>query len=927
MSSDDDGATDASLRVPEVSDADRKFAEKAVEGRKIVNIKWIIKVNNKKKHAIRLLVISEHRLFVIKKGAMSRKVRANPHWYDLREIIFEPPHHVLLVYGGEDIVELKSNDAEELVDSVRSVYAPLTLGFPQEACCRYVAPEGTLEGEVSVTYGPAGNFIAAYEAYCAYEGVPVQQVISDAVRAAVTYGTNVLDLGPMLNTGKEPPAKEIMASIHPLFQVMRYNSWCESLRLHGRLFANPKKLKPLIPMLAEALQFNTVLDTLDLSDMESSDWNLVADALAGNAKSSLANFVLLNLDLGERPVLTLAQAISRAKRGMIRLVMNNCNLTPRAVNALVEAFNSSIRRMRSLEELNLGRNAMDAAASRALADFLAALGDSDMHTIAPPKGGDAFSDITHVALQSINLSGTSCDTRVLVAALRSIASLEVLNLSSNLITFDGARELAEYAASSSTLCALFLAGCQLEAESCAGIVRSLATNANLRRVYLDIGGNDLKLYGAQKVAEAVRGWDALHTLNVSDNALTGPGIGVLVEALATCGGLSALSCCGNAKSGKDAASAAEELGKLVSRPSALKTLQIAGRKAAALAGSVGVFFAALARNVNLLHLDVSANAMGDDGMHAFCEMMSTNATLQTLVWDGNEVSVTGWEELLAKLRSSPGHLIDVVEPVEDLARIAKKSGSLLGRCKILVQDVLTVTQRTRHANSGIAERILADFGMDPVSMRFSYEYLRTQTISKVPLAATFGLAAAPYGSVGAGGAMGGMMGTGGSGMAYAPGVMGGPSMAYAPGVMVAPGVAYAAPMMGAPGMAYAAPMPGAYAAPAPGAYAAPAGAMGSGVYAGGSSFGYAPAGSAAGSAYAAPASMGSYSNNNNPGQMQMMSSYNGGGMGGAPMMMMGSSQQYDPSFSAASMQSYQVPAPQPVQYGTPTPYQYPPAPQ
>ncbi|KNC55750.1 leucine rich repeat containing 16 [Thecamonas trahens ATCC 50062] len=815
---------DPALSVPEISDADLKYVDKQLGGKKSFLTTWVVKVNRKGKPDQRVMVISEHFLFIIKKAALGRKVRIKVHWYDLDEIQYQPPHHVLLVFG-EESVELKANNADDIIDAVREAYAPITLGFPDEFLYDYRAPDSAFAAEVSVGFSPAGNFAVTYEAWCAYLKMPVLQPILDSIRAAVTYGTNVVDLTSILNTGKDPPSKEILSAILPLFRALRFNTWCEKIALDGTQFVVPKRLGPLIPMLADTLEHNSTIETIDIRGIESSAWAEVAEELGDSDDHAVGGFVLPSNQLGDKIMTAFAAVISKMETPLTAINFANNACTPKGMCALLEACASAVAHLKPVAEINVSDNRLEESGSRALADMLRVLAATDAESastpIDPASGPDAsnlYDRLTsRVRLVTLSLQNTKADVRVLVSAMRELPSLESVNLSGNEIAFDAVQELVQFCASSQRLKVLGLSSCGLDGDTVQSILQALISNVSLPRLRIDISNNNLSFYGAQKIADTIRAATNVHTLNISSNALTSEGIGVIVDAVISVSSLQALSLSNNLRAGTDAEEGAGHLARLLTAPTNIRVLQICGSRGGEMGDAIQTVFKALARNRSLWHLDISDNEMGDEGMEALCKALAKNASLQTLVWDGNDVGLDGWELFLSTLNEHPGMLMEVEEPKEDIKKLSKKGGALVGRGRILVQDVLSITQRTRSKYSDRSDRIPGDWPVDPVSLRFYFDYLKTLKSgadAEDPMASATGpggaaMAVGPGGAAmsGAGPSGGGMVGGGMVGGMVGGGMVGGMvgggpgGGTPGPGGIVGPGglVVGGAPNGGGPG--------------------------------------------------------------------------------------------------------------------------------
>lgn len=84
-----------------------------------------------------MFALSNHRILVIRKGALGkRQVSKNIHLYDVAEITSSSRIQALLFFRGRHIhetIEIKSGKTAELIQTIRQLYAQLTIGYASDA--------------------------------------------------------------------------------------------------------------------------------------------------------------------------------------------------------------------------------------------------------------------------------------------------------------------------------------------------------------------------------------------------------------------------------------------------------------------------------------------------------------------------------------------------------------------------------------------------------------------------------------------------------------------------------------------------------------------------------------------------------------------------------------------------------------------------
>lgn len=142
-------------------------------------------------------------------------------------------------------------------------------------------------------------------------------------------------------------------------------------------------------------------------------------------------------------------------------------------------------------------------------------------------------------LRYINLSMCRMTVVTTTAILRSIqgSRIESLVLDNNVLTFDACEVMAEVLTANPALVSLSLKTCDIPANGCVAIARSLSHNSNLRVLHMD--GNCIFDRGAQALADHLP-TSSITSLSIADNHVWLAGTSAFLRAAAEYGKLVAL---------------------------------------------------------------------------------------------------------------------------------------------------------------------------------------------------------------------------------------------------------------------------------------------------------------------------------------------------------------------------------------------------
>ncbi|KAJ2383426.1 hypothetical protein GGI05_005318, partial [Coemansia sp. RSA 2603] len=265
------------------------------------------------------------------------------------------------------------------------------------------------------------------------------------------------------------------------------------------------------------------------------------------------------------------------------------------------------------------------------------------HRVAVCNTQDAPMGLYSLELVQVELDNRSCQT--LGHILRAQPQLRHLRLSSNLIGPTAMRNLAACLSSASPqLLSLDLSDNRLQCAGAEHLAQYMLTHGRSIRS-LDVSSNEIAAAGALSLAAVLRperGGSLVH-LNMDMNQLGAPGCAALADALAETHTLQSLKCSRNNIFDQGCRLL---LAGLAHNPT-LRHLDISGNFITDIgAQHIAQYLQSSSDHVpgkqnRLRSLDVSCNALFDEGMYAICQALRMNQSLVHLVADNTEISDFG----------------------------------------------------------------------------------------------------------------------------------------------------------------------------------------------------------------------------------------------------------------------------------------------
>jgi Ran GTPase-activating protein (RanGAP) involved in mRNA processing and transport len=230
-------------------------------------------------------------------------------------------------------------------------------------------------------------------------------------------------------------------------------------------------------------------------------------------------------------------------------------------------------------------------------------------------------------------------------ALRSMSSLQILNLSNNAIGDAGCALLVPALQSMSSLQHLDLSLNEIGAAGCASLAPALQSISSLQ--ILNLSYNDFGDAGCASLAPALQSMSLLHVLDLSHNKFGAAGCSSLASALQSMSSLTALNLSHNDIGDKSCASLATALQSM----SSLCTLDLSYN----FIGDAGCaeLAPALMLMSSLQNFQIRSNRIKNAGCVSLAPALQSMSSLQTLGMSLNKIGDAGCAALASALPSMP----------------------------------------------------------------------------------------------------------------------------------------------------------------------------------------------------------------------------------------------------------------------------------
>ncbi|XP_061123182.1 F-actin-uncapping protein LRRC16A-like [Syngnathus typhle] len=476
-----------------------------------------------------------------------------------------------------------------------------------------------------VGLGPCGGFSVQYRAVCDNLNLAYREEVQwDVDTIYLSQDTTELNLHDFSHLD----GRDLVAIVGTL----EYNKW------FTKLVAKDFKLSAEVcEQILHVISRSSCLEELVLDNvgLRSDFAHKLSLALAHNPASTLHTLNLSNNSLDDKGMCALGAQLGKLAMGLKRVNLSKTSLSPKGVNLLCQALCRNPSVAASLTHLQLTGNSLRGDDLQHLHNFLS----------------------RDNRLQVLDLSSTDCSLEQTSSSLLKgcLKHLRVLNMSKTIYSHRKCREVPtsfkQFFSLSQALVSVNVSGCRLPAEALKALLLGLGCNPNLGDVSLDLSGCELRSAGAQILEGCVAEIPNISSLDISDNGLDGD-LSTLLVWLAKNRSVRHLSLGRNFQNmkSKNVAPVLDELVRLIQEEeSPLSSLSLADSK---LKGDLVIVLNALGSNTSLTQLDISGNAMGDMGAKMLAKALQINTKLRTLVWDRNNVSPQGLQEVASALEKN-----------------------------------------------------------------------------------------------------------------------------------------------------------------------------------------------------------------------------------------------------------------------------------
>lgn len=490
---------------------------------------------------------------------------------------------------------------------------------------RIAALQNVWETQSSGEPGPCGGFSQQYRCVCDWLGLPYREEVQwDVDTIYLTQDTRELNLQDFSHLEN----RDLVAII----AVLEFNQWFTKLATKDyKLSADV--CDQILRVVARSSRLEELV--LDNAGLKTDFAQKLANALSQNAASGLHALNLANNPLEDRGVAYLGAQFAKLRKGLKHLNLSRTSLSPKGVNSLAQSLSANQSMPSTLSYLDLSGNLLR---GDDLSHFY--------HFLGQPN-----------SLSTLDLSNTDCSLDSLCSALLkgSLQHLSVLNVSKSVFAHRKGKDIPpafkQFFSSVLSLSSINVSGTKLPPEALKALLLGLACNPSLKDVALDLSCCELRSGGSQILEGCIAEIPNISSLDISDNGLDSD-MSTLLVWLAKNRSIRHLSLgknFNNIKS-KNLAPVLDNLVHMIQEEeSPLTSLSLADSK---LKAELSIVLNALGSNGSLTRVDISGNGMGDLGAKMLAKALQINSKLRTVIWDRNNVSPQGLQDVAAALEKN-----------------------------------------------------------------------------------------------------------------------------------------------------------------------------------------------------------------------------------------------------------------------------------
>uniref|UniRef100_UPI0037E75E8F F-actin-uncapping protein LRRC16A n=1 Tax=Semicossyphus pulcher TaxID=241346 RepID=UPI0037E75E8F len=625
----------------------------------------------------RVLALASHRAYLLTARVPS-KVEHSFSYLDIQGVSSNKPTQLVLEYErGPWSLRLGSvEEVDEVIAHIGcclhricpagspvKVMKKLSLKPPE----RTAALQAVWDEQGSADLGPCGGFSHQYWCVCDYLGVPYREEVQwDVDTIYLTQDTRELNLQDFVHLEN----RDLVAII----AALEYNQWFTKLSTKDYKLSTDV-CDQILRVLARSSRLEELV--LDNAGLKSDFAQKLASALSHNPASTLHTLNLSNNSLEDKGVSALSAQLAKLPMGLKHLNLSRTSMSPKGVNSLCQALCNNPAVASALTHLDLSGNSLRGDDLPNLHSFL------------------SHSNV----LETLDLSNSDCSLEPVCASLLrgSVKHLSVLNMSKSVFSHRKCKEIPptfkQFFSSAQALSSVSLSGTRLPLEALKGLLLGLGCNPSLSDVSLDLSCCELRSGGSQILEGCIAEIPNITSLDISDNGLDMDLITLLVW-LAKNRSIRHLSLgknFNNIKS-KNVAPVLDNLVHMIQEEdSPLTSLSLADSK---LKADLSIVLNALGSNTSLTKLDISGNSMGDMGAKMLAKALQINTKLRTIVWDRNNISPQGLQDVAAALEKNYTIRFMPV-PIMDAAQALKASPEKTEDALLKMEQYLLRNHETR----------------------------------------------------------------------------------------------------------------------------------------------------------------------------------------------------------------------------------------
>ncbi|XP_053541605.1 F-actin-uncapping protein LRRC16A isoform X3 [Ictalurus punctatus] len=629
------------------------------------------------KQDIRILALAPHRAFLLSARVPAR-IEQSFNFFDIQAVGSSRPGQLVVDYDkGQLCVKLSSNE------EVDEVIAQMGVSI-QEHCPglnplrvmkklslkpaeRTTSLQAFWENNPPPDTGPCGAFSRMYWCVCDQMGLPYRAEVQwDVDTIYLTQDTKELNLQDFIHL----ETRDLMAIV----AVLEYNQWFTKISLKDY-----KLSTDLCDQILRVVARSSRLEELALENtgLKADFAQKLASALSQNPHSALHTLNLANNSVEDKGIASLSSPLGKLSSGLKHVNLSKNSLSAKGVNILAQSLCSNSSFFNTLKHLDLSGNTLRGDDLANLWNFL-----------SQPN-----------SLHTLDLSSCDCALDLVCSSLLrgSLKHLSVLNMSKSVLSIKKGKELPssfkQFFGSALALNTIVLSGTKLPPEALKALLLGLACNPNLKEVSLDLSSCELRSAGAQILEGCIAEMPNVSSLDISDNGLDSD-LTTLLVWLAKNRSIRQLSLGKNFNNIKS-----KNLGQVLNNlvlmiqeeESPLSSLSLADSK---LKADLSMVLNAVGGNSSLTRLDISGNGMGDMGAKMLAKALQINTKLRTVIWDRNNVSAQGLQDVAAALEKNYTIRFMPV-PIMDAAQALKSSPEKTEDALMKMEQYLLRNHETR----------------------------------------------------------------------------------------------------------------------------------------------------------------------------------------------------------------------------------------